>query len=91
MVQTRSKKHSISTPATPKASKKRVKIALKSEKKSCDPSFAKAKQQLQILAETGILPCREEQFQEIYDCVESALISETGSCICKKRASNSYF
>lgn len=49
----------------------------------CNSSFDYAKQQLHPTARPEFLPCREEEFYEIQEHLESAIQAGQGSCICK--------
>ncbi|CAB4005725.1 Origin recognition complex subunit 1, partial [Paramuricea clavata] len=82
------KRKSIPSPKTPKSRRKSrlsfatpcIPVRAQSCKTPVTP-LEKARASLHVSAVPGSLPCREQQFEDIYSFVEGKLSDDTGSCM----------
>lgn len=47
-------------------------------------NFERARERLHVSAVPDSLPCREEEFAEIYELLRNDIEGGTGTCICKR-------
>uniref|UniRef100_A0A8C8VE66 Origin recognition complex subunit 1 n=1 Tax=Pelusios castaneus TaxID=367368 RepID=A0A8C8VE66_9SAUR len=68
------------TPKTPRNATPRIPVRNQATEKPANV-LEEARLRLHVSAIPGSLPCREEEFQDIYNFVESKLIDGTGGCM----------